>query len=137
MNELANVERLITTYYKSISYFGIGLQGIRSIVKMAVNKCDELFGKNGELVEFRKKQVLEGALGIIQRHYEGKPNKMEMVAAILGKKLGEEFKIIHMSVTNTVKITTDGIEMYSGLSKTWIISSELLLTGEAEIVDEG
>ena len=28
---------------------------------MAVNKCDELVGKNGELVEFRKKQVLEGA----------------------------------------------------------------------------
>ena len=40
MNELANVERLITTYYKSISYFGIGLQGIRNVAKMAI-KCEE------------------------------------------------------------------------------------------------
>ena len=37
---------------------------------MAENRCDELFGKNGELVEFRKKQVLEGALEIVQRHYK-------------------------------------------------------------------
>ena len=54
---------------------------------MAENKCDELFGKNGELVEFRKKQVLEGAFEIIQRHYKGKPNKMEMVSAIFGNRL--------------------------------------------------
>ena len=37
---------------------------------MAENKCDELFSKNGELVEFRKKQVLEGALEIVQQHYK-------------------------------------------------------------------
>lgn len=59
---------------------------------MAVNKCDELFGKNGELVEFRKKQVLEGALGIVQRHYKYKPNKMEVIAAIFGKQLGKGFQ---------------------------------------------
>ena len=60
---------------------------------MAENKCDELFGKNGELMEFRKKQVLEGAFGIIQRHYKGKPNKMEVIAALFGKKLGEVFSV--------------------------------------------
>lgn len=59
---------------------------------MAVNKCDELFGKNGELVEFRKKQVLEGALGIVQRHYKEMPNKMEVIAAIFGKQLGKGFQ---------------------------------------------
>lgn len=31
---------------------------------MAENKCDKLFGKNGELVEFRKKQVLEGVFWV-------------------------------------------------------------------------
>lgn len=60
---------------------------------MAENKCDELFGKNGELVEFRKKQVLEGAFGIIRRHYEDKPNKMEVIARLFGKKLGEVFSV--------------------------------------------
>ena len=65
-------------------------------------------------------------------------DKMEAVAQLFGKKLGEEFKITHMSVTNTVKFTNDGLEMYYGLSKKWIISSgllESLLTGEAVIVN--
>ena len=57
-------------------------------VKMAENRCDELFGKNGELVEFRKKQVLEGALEIVQRNYEDKPNKMGVIAALFNKKNG-------------------------------------------------
>lgn len=67
-------------------------------------------------------------------------NKMAEVAHLFGKKLWKEFKIIHMSVTNSVMFTIDGLEMYNGLSKKWIISSgllEALLTGEAVIVDEG
>jgi hypothetical protein len=66
-------------------------------------------------------------------------NKMEAVAKLFRKELGEEFKITHMSVTNTVKFTADGLEMYHGLSKKWIISSgllEALLTGEAVIINE-
>ena len=66
-------------------------------------------------------------------------NKMAEVAALFGKKLGKEFKIIHMSVTNTVKFTAYGLEIYDGLLKKWIISSgllEALLTGEAVIGDE-
>lgn len=43
LNELANVERLITTYYKSIGYCGIGLQGVRNVKKMDKNKCGECF----------------------------------------------------------------------------------------------
>ena len=60
---------------------------------MPENRCDELFGKNGELVEFRKKQVLEGALEIVQRHYKETPDKMEVIAAMFGKKLGEVFSV--------------------------------------------
>lgn len=60
---------------------------------MAENRCDELFGKNGELVEFRKKQVLKGAFMIIRRHYEDSPNKMEVIARLFGKKLGEVFSV--------------------------------------------
>jgi hypothetical protein len=78
---------------------------------------------------------------ILRYHYKSltSKNKMGEVAKIFEKKLGEEFKIIHMSVTNTVKFTADGLEMYYGLSKKWIISSgllEALLTGEAVITNE-
>ncbi len=66
-------------------------------------------------------------------------NKMAEVAQLFGKKLGEKFKIIHMSVTNTVKFTADGLEIYDGILKKWIISSgllEALLTGEAVIIND-
>ena len=60
---------------------------------MAENDFDKLLGRNGELVEERKKQVLEGALGIVQRYCEETPNKMEVVAAMFGKELNEEFTV--------------------------------------------
>ena len=60
---------------------------------MAENNFDKLLGRNGELVEERKKQVLAGALEIVQRYYKETPNKMEVVAALFGKKLGERFTV--------------------------------------------
>lgn len=54
---------------------------------------DKLLGQNGELVEERKKQVLAGALGIVQHYCEETPNKMEVVAALFGKRLGEKFTV--------------------------------------------
>ncbi|MBR1694024.1 MAG: hypothetical protein IJ709_01275, partial [Selenomonas sp.] len=53
---------------------------------------EKLLGKNGELVEERKKQILKGAIKIISEHYKDKP-KMEAIAAIFGKKMGEEFAV--------------------------------------------
>ena len=108
---------------------------------MAENKCDELFGKNGELVEYRKKQVLEGAFGIIQRHYEDKPNKMEVVAALFGKKLGEEFTIKDL-ITGKIYVASFcnyGMRAYiEGIPSTWLPRRDMvmrLIVGEAIIVD--
>ena len=107
---------------------------------MAENKCDELFGKNGELVEFRKKQVLEGAFGIIQRHYKEMPNKMEVIAAIFDKQLGERFSV---KVNNQIydcsfeEYGFDGRGAYENpyLDFDTFILQELL-TGTAVIIDE-
>ena len=60
---------------------------------MAENNFDKLLGRNGELVEERKKQVLAGALGIVQRYCEETPNKMEVVAKLFNKKMGERFTV--------------------------------------------
>ena len=57
------------------------------------NNFEKLLGKNGELMEERKKQALAGAVGIIRQHYKDKPNKMEMVAKLFGKELGKEFVV--------------------------------------------
>lgn len=59
----------------------------------AENNFDKLLGQNGELVEERKKQVLAGAFEITRQHYKDKPNKMEMVAKLFGKNLGERFTV--------------------------------------------
>lgn len=107
---------------------------------MAENKCDELFGKNGELVEFRKKQVLEGAFGIIQRHYEDKPSKMEAVAALFDKKLDQRFTIQCSGGKHEVMLTVAGLDVldYGGLFADELgrMFLEDLLTGEAVVVDE-
>ncbi len=97
-----------------------------------------MFGNTRLIPSFRVQQWLNH-LDDINRKKQSQKNKMEQVVKLFGKRLGERFKIIHMSVTNTVKFTADGLEMYSGLSKKWIISSgllEALLTGEAVIVNE-
>ena len=119
----------------------------------AVNNFDKLIGKNGELAELRKEQVLTGAIGIIQRQYAGR-NKMEAIAALFGKKLGEEFKLTY-NFFNTVPVLIRGRFMESGfelidlaqiaqtqdgmmLRSEQFIALQQLLTGEAEIVeDEG
>jgi hypothetical protein len=97
-----------------------------------------LLGKNGELVEERKKQVLAGALEIVQRYYKETPNKMEVVAALFGRKLGEEFEVKDKYKTEWhCKFTKRGL-MY--LDKTffdWQESGDyllqFLLIGEAVI----
>lgn len=107
---------------------------------MVENKCDELFGKNGELVEFRKKQVLEGAFGIIQRHYEGKPNKMEMVAAILGKRLNERFTVDRKGYRFQARFTEYGLDILGEWDNPYIdVNANVLqdlLTGEVEIIND-
>ena len=114
---------------------------------MAENKCEELFGKNGELVEFRKKQVLEGALEIVQRHYKDKPNKIEMVARLFGKELSEVFEVYKEDCGFVhVKFTEDELRMVHRNGKIFTrneiedygfsVYLEDLLTGRAVIVDE-
>lgn len=107
-----------------------------SVIQMAENKCDELFGKNGELVEYRKKRVLEGAFGIIQRHYEDKPNKMEVVSALFGKKLGEEFEIYYKDENYTAYFRNEGLRVRGLFYLMWDNALVELLTGGAVIVDE-
>ena len=109
---------------------------------MAENKCDELFGKNGELVEFRKKQVLEGALEIVQRHYKEMPNKMEVIAKLFGKKLGEEFKIKDLStgIIHIASFNNYGMRTYvAGFPNSWKQSWDMvmrLIIGNVVIINE-
>lgn len=104
---------------------------------MTENRCDELFGKNGELVEFRKKQVLEGAFGIIRRSYKDKPNKMEMIAKLFGKELGEEFCVrSHHPEGNCIgAFTKYGFECPNYTDKENQVVFTMLVTGKAVIVD--
>ncbi|WP_295155216.1 hypothetical protein [Selenomonas sp. AE3005] len=60
---------------------------------MAENNFEKLLEKNGELLEERQKQVLAGALEIVQRYCKETPNKMEVVAAMFGKQIGERFTV--------------------------------------------
>lgn len=103
---------------------------------------ERLLGKNGELLEERKKQVLVGALGIVQRYCEETPNKMEVVAALFCRKLGEEFKI--KCPTGRIircRFSKKGL-WYQETDKwnhDWFITDMLiakLIRGEAVIVDE-
>ena len=109
---------------------------------MAENKCDELFGKSGELVEFRKKQVLEGALEIVQRNYKEIPNKMEVIAKLFGKKLGEEFKIKDLStgIIHISSFNNYGMRTYvAGFPNSWKQSWDMvmrLIIGNVVIINE-
>jgi len=109
---------------------------------MADNNFEKLLGENGDLVEERKKQVLAGAFGIIRQHYKDKPNKMEAVAHLYGKNLGEEFKI--KCPTGKIiqcRFSKKGL-WYQETDKwnhDWFITDMLiaqLIRGEATIVDE-
>lgn len=113
----------------------------------AETNFDKLLGQNGELVEERKKQVLAGALGIVQCHYKETPNKMEVVAALFGKKLGEEFLVeltddysarCYRGRIWRVKLTPAGLK-YFVPNEGWFINRPILsdlLTDGAVIVDE-
>ncbi len=108
---------------------------------MAESNFEKLLGKNGELVEYREKQVLEGAFGIIRRHYGDKLNKMEPVAKLFGKKLGEKFKIKYLGYIHTVVFTADGLkkkqgDYYVGGCLIDFDALHVLLTGLAEIVGD-
>lgn len=104
----------------------------------AMNNFDKLLGRNGELVELRKEQVLTGAMHIIQQHYADKQNKMEAVAKLFGRELGEEFTAVIYDAVMQCKFTHNGlkIKMSDGWHTTnggWL---SCLLTGEAEIVED-
>jgi hypothetical protein len=112
----------------------------------AENNFEKLLGKNGELVEERKKQVLAGALGIVQRYYKETPNKMEVIAALFGKEIGELFRMKWgnkwVDVEYMCEFTARGLCCYPPAkndirinysNNDWLF---LLLIGEAVIVDE-
>lgn len=107
---------------------------------MAENDFDKLSGGNGELVELRKKQILNGALDIIRRHYADEPNKMEVIAAIFGKKLGERFTVYRYGQKFDCAFRINGIDSYSTYENPYIELDAFvlydLLTGEAVIVDD-
>ena len=79
---------------------------------MAENNFEKMLGKNGELVEERKKQVLAGALEIVQRYYKETPNKMEVVAALFGKRLGERFTVKRDNMRFDCRFTKHGLETF-------------------------
>lgn len=67
-------------------------------------------------------------------------NKMEAVAQLFGKKLGEEFRAQNTHGDNrAVMFCEEGVMMRPGLNHTWFNNKwwlNDLLTGEAVIVDE-
>jgi|GEM_PF-6288712 len=112
---------------------------------MADNNFEKLLGENGDLVEERKKQVLAGAFGIIRQHYKDKPNKMEAVARLFGKKLCEEFTVSvpryneYGALKNKVIVKgwfgSRGFQSEQiDIADSYIFAE--LLEGEATIVDE-
>ena len=69
-----------------------------------------------------------------------KPNKMEQVAAMFGKKLGEEFRAQNTHGDNrAVMFCEEGVMVRPGLHHTWFNNAfwlNDLLTGEAVIVND-
>ena len=67
-------------------------------------------------------------------------NKMEQVAAMFGKKLGEEFRVQNSQGRGSaVMFCEEGVMTRPGLHHTWFNNKFLLndlLTGEAVIVNE-
>lgn len=105
-----------------------------------MNNFDKLLGRNGELVEERKKQVLAGALEIVQRHYKETPNKMEVIAALFGKKLGERFTVERDHDRFDCEFSTCGCLEHGAYENPYMdfdcFILEDLLTGKAVIVNE-
>ncbi|SFA76252.1 hypothetical protein [Selenomonas ruminantium] len=70
---------------------------------------------------------------------ETKKNKMEQVAAMFGKKLGEHFCVSCCNTRFLLKFTSDGLWVFDDTWGHWNGEDgmlEALLTGEAVIVDE-
>ncbi|WP_026766115.1 hypothetical protein [Selenomonas ruminantium] len=107
---------------------------------MSENNFDKLLGKNGELLQERQKQVLDGALEIIRWHYKDKSNKMEVIAALFGKKLNERFMLQCSDRNREVMFTPGGLDV---LDYDDFFADELgrmfledLLTGEAMAIND-
>lgn len=108
--------------------------------KMPENNFDKLLGKNGELLQERQKQVLDGALEIIRWYYKDKPNKMEVIAALFGKKLNKRFMLQCSDRNREVMFTPGGLDI---LDYDDFFADELgrmfledLLTGEATVIND-
>jgi hypothetical protein len=75
-------------------------------------------------------------------------NKMEAVAALFGKRLGEEFKIKRvrhsldgkrLTLVNDARFSEYGLEIYDARFEKWRVFTEEtheILTGRAVIIDE-
>lgn len=75
---------------------------------------------------------------ILKWKSETKKNKMEQVAAMFGKSLGEEFTAVIWDVMQKWKFTDEGLKV-KYLDGDWHKSDSLLrclLTGEAKIVED-
>lgn len=107
---------------------------------MAENNFEKLLGKNGELVEERKKQVLAGAIEIVQRYYKETPNKMEVVAALFGKELGKRFTVERDHDRFDCEFAPCGFMARGAYENPYMdfdcFILEDLLTGRAVIVDD-
>lgn len=63
-------------------------------------------------------------------------NKMEQVATMFGKKLGDEFKIIYKNEYYTAYFRAEGLRVRGLFYLTWDNALVALLTGRAVIVDD-
>lgn len=66
-------------------------------------------------------------------------NKMEQVAALFGKKLGEEFEVKYETKTKTWKFDERGLLYYDNKEHEWrknYAYLDFLIRGKAVIVDE-
>jgi hypothetical protein len=66
----------------------------------------------------------------------GQANKMEQVAAMFGKELGEEFEIRYKNENYTAYFRNEGLRVRGLFCLTWDNALVALLTGRAVIVDD-
>lgn len=96
-----------------------------------------VFGNIRLIPSFRVQQWLNH-LDDINCKKQSQKNKMEVIAALFGKELGEEFEVKLFSNIIKSRFTEFGIEEHFFKSE-WFLDGELLqmlLTGEAVIVNE-
>jgi hypothetical protein len=63
-------------------------------------------------------------------------NKMEQVAAMFGKKLGEEFEILYKDENYTAYFRKEGMRVRGLFCLTWDNALVALLTGKAVILND-